>query len=511
MLTMSPTSSSTITPSHNVFARRSSIRRGTVASISKDIRVNDFVEIIKRQKAIQQKERAALIEAENASLLKRRHSMMTMSNKKLPLAPSANNNKTLRSRTRTMSNNDLNASHFNSTNVSQQKQRESKVPSPHTHKQQQMNATDRIRLEAAANNNTLYHHHLRKCSACCPQKEEEDMVPVEYSSSNSDLSTEEEEEEGGCHLSPSTSTSSSSLTSQQRRRHQRPFLNPKNTESTQFLPWQQRNANEVNVIKDIELISNQIKELLDIKSYYSEELQQSDYKHRIQECKALVAQQQKLLDQLGESIETTTTKPPSSPTTPTTTQTAAAATNTTATTNKQKKSTLAICQEVYKSWTLPKSATTQVTIKQKQDKKESDTIISIQGVCTTIESSLIPGKLLSCSNSNDTITSFHPVHQFKYDIDITHGDRLNKFKLLNTKQWQPDQSAHTCSFKHCSQEFNLFQRKHHCRGCGHIFCHTHSTNRLPLFHPNNTQKPVFSRVCDGCFYQLVNVHSLQPL
>lgn len=395
MLTMSPTSSSTITPSHNVFARRSSIRRGTVASISKDIRVNDFVEIIKRQKAIQQKERAALIEAENsASLLKRRHSMMTMSNKKLPLPPSTTNyNKTLRSRTRTMSNNDLNASHFNSTtNVSQQKQRESKVPSPHTHKQQQqqMNATDRIRLEATAaannNNNTLYHHHLRKCSACCPQKEDEDnedMVPVEYSSSNSDLSTEEEEE-GGCHLSPSTSTSSSSL-------QRRPFLNPKDTESTQFLPWQQRNATEVNVIKDIEIISNQIKELLDIKSYYSEELQQTDYKHKIQECKALVAQQQKLLDQLGESIESTSTKPPPSPSSPTQTT----STTNTATTNKQKKSTLAICQEVYKSWTLPKSATTQVTIKQKSDKKESDTIISIQGVCTTIESSLIPGKVKS--------------------------------------------------------------------------------------------------------------------
>lgn len=118
---------------------------------------------------------------------------------------------------------------------------------------------------------------------------------------------------------------------------------------------------------------------------------------------------------------------------------------------------------------------------------------------------------MSLSNSNDKITSFHPVHQFKYVIDITHKDRLDKFKLLDVNQWQSDNNAHTCSFKHCSQEFNLFQRKHHCRGCGQVYCHTHSTNRLPLFNSNNTQKPIFSRVCDGCFYQLVGVNSLQSL
>lgn len=70
-LTLSPSNST----SPFSFHRRGSIRRGTISSISKDIRVNDVVEIIKQQKLIQQKER---INTEQQQLLKRRHSMANL-------------------------------------------------------------------------------------------------------------------------------------------------------------------------------------------------------------------------------------------------------------------------------------------------------------------------------------------------------------------------------------------------------------------------------------------------
>jgi hypothetical protein len=62
------------------------------------------------------------------------------------------------------------------------------------------------------------------------------------------------------------------------------------------------------------------------------------------------------------------------------------------------------------------------------------------------------------------MTTFNQVYQYHYKIDITHKERMTTFKLLNEKDWQPDHQAHICSFKQCKQEFNWFQRKHHCRG-----------------------------------------------
>lgn len=76
---------------------------------------------------------------------------------------------------------------------------------------------------------------------------------------------------------------------------------------------------------------------------------------------------------------------------------------------------------------------------------------------------------------------------------------------MHPDQWQKDEKVTACSFKHCPHTFNWFQRKHHCRGCGQIYCNTHSGNRLPLF--DKESKPVFSRVCDTCFYRLA-AHSL---
>lgn len=78
---------------------------------------------------------------------------------------------------------------------------------------------------------------------------------------------------------------------------------------------------------------------------------------------------------------------------------------------------------------------------------------------------------------------------------------------MDQEQWQKDDKVNSCSFKKCNQSFNWFQRKHHCRCCGQIYCSTHSGNRLPLFSPKETNQPVFSRMCDKCFYTLAS-HSL---
>lgn len=51
----------------------------------------------------------------------------------------------------------------------------------------------------------------------------------------------------------------------------------------------------------------------------------------------------------------------------------------------------------------------------------------------------------------------------------------------------------------CPITFGLFDRRHHCRKCGNIFCSAHCSNYFRLdqfaqFHPKGT----LSRGCDNC-------------
>ncbi|OCL08547.1 hypothetical protein AOQ84DRAFT_292923 [Glonium stellatum] len=89
-----------------------------------------------------------------------------------------------------------------------------------------------------------------------------------------------------------------------------------------------------------------------------------------------------------------------------------------------------------------------------------------------------PTFLLSCFTTSDTLLS-------------NHADLL---KL------QPDNSTSVCSASACHKPFSFFDRRHHCRRCGGIFCGAHSSNTVrlnqhALFHPNGS----YYRACDRCF------------
>jgi hypothetical protein len=64
---------------------------------------------------------------------------------------------------------------------------------------------------------------------------------------------------------------------------------------------------------------------------------------------------------------------------------------------------------------------------------------------------------------------------------------------------QADGSTSVCSASSCQEPFGFFQRRHHCRKCGGIFCWQHSSKQVRLdelarFHPDGE----LHRACDRC-------------
>ncbi|KAL5479347.1 hypothetical protein EMCRGX_G022860 [Ephydatia muelleri] len=77
----------------------------------------------------------------------------------------------------------------------------------------------------------------------------------------------------------------------------------------------------------------------------------------------------------------------------------------------------------------------------------------------------------------------------------------SKQKLIDIKEqsqgqiWQDSNNIEHCQL--CSSVFSVAKRKHHCRSCGGVFCHSCSEKNIQLA---SSSKPV--RVCDGCYTTL---------
>ncbi|XP_027075181.1 protein FREE1-like [Coffea arabica] len=78
-------------------------------------------------------------------------------------------------------------------------------------------------------------------------------------------------------------------------------------------------------------------------------------------------------------------------------------------------------------------------------------------------------------------------------------DWMNLMKLGHEEKdhWVPDEAVNKCTA--CSSIFNAFNRKHHCRNCGDIFCDKCTQGRIALTADENAQ-PV--RVCDRCLAEV---------
>ncbi|KZT08935.1 uncharacterized protein LAESUDRAFT_723230 [Laetiporus sulphureus 93-53] len=139
---------------------------------------------------------------------------------------------------------------------------------------------------------------------------------------------------------------------------------------------------------------------------------------------------------------------------------------------------------------------------------ECASVSSSQGICasTSSESSSL-STLDSQSCASDPGSAELPV--------IRRNEHLAV--LLPKHLWKPDAQASHCDIFLCRKKFSIWERRHHCRKCGGVFCNDCSsrattllnTSNLEFFFPPHdipistfgspTSPVVLSRVCDHCW------------
>ncbi|ORY69710.1 uncharacterized protein BCR38DRAFT_90742 [Pseudomassariella vexata] len=65
--------------------------------------------------------------------------------------------------------------------------------------------------------------------------------------------------------------------------------------------------------------------------------------------------------------------------------------------------------------------------------------------------------------------------------------------------WKPDNESTICDEPSCMRSFSYWNRRHHCRKCGNIFCDAHSSFDIPLDQDAQyNPKGAISRACGHC-------------
>lgn len=91
-------------------------------------------------------------------------------------------------------------------------------------------------------------------------------------------------------------------------------------------------------------------------------------------------------------------------------------------------------------------------------------------------------------------------HYDKNNI-TTKSFKTEDIQPITKDHWVPDDYRDACF--DCNTKFNLFERRHHCRHCGEIFCYKHLRHFLYLnsqahFIIGATGLGKLVKVCDGC-------------
>jgi ribosomal protein S27E len=105
-----------------------------------------------------------------------------------------------------------------------------------------------------------------------------------------------------------------------------------------------------------------------------------------------------------------------------------------------------------------------------------------------------PGKT---STSTSTVVTSAGVQQRKGSIVDWVSIRARAVTQEEKQHWVPDEAATKC--RNCNTVFSAFNRRHHCRNCGDVFCDSCTRGRTTLTAEPDAE---VVRVCDRCLAEV---------
>ncbi|XP_076940668.1 protein FREE1-like [Bidens hawaiensis] len=151
--------------------------------------------------------------------------------------------------------------------------------------------------------------------------------------------------------------------------------------------------------------------------------------------------------------------------------------------------------EVYDSSTLAFWSKSSVDIEPRRIRLQSNSYTT-NTLLDTITAATIQVKEMGvCSRPVEAVKVTEQSTEKKKGL----GDWMNKIKPVNEEKdhWVPDEAVTKCTG--CGSDFSAFNRKHHCRNCGDIFCDKCTQGRIALTSEENAPQV---RVCDRCMLEV---------
>ncbi|KAH8940071.1 hypothetical protein BDL97_15G069300 [Sphagnum fallax] len=151
---------------------------------------------------------------------------------------------------------------------------------------------------------------------------------------------------------------------------------------------------------------------------------------------------------------------------------------------------------VFTFWAKSAVDVEQRTIRLKSSSHTTSAILdTITAACVQLSEMLARDGPNKASSSTSLVPS--PVVQRKSSIVDWVSIRPQALTQEEKQHWVPDEAATKCS--NCSVEFSVFNRRHHCRNCGNLFCDRCTQGRTALTAETDAE---VVRVCDHCLAEV---------
>ncbi|KAI3724483.1 hypothetical protein L2E82_36262 [Cichorium intybus] len=153
--------------------------------------------------------------------------------------------------------------------------------------------------------------------------------------------------------------------------------------------------------------------------------------------------------------------------------------------------------EVYDSSTFAFWSKSSVDIEPRRIRLQSNSYTTNTLLDTVTAATIQVKEMGGRSRPADTVKVIEQSNEKKKGL----GDWMNIIKPPNEEKdhWVPDEAVTKCTG--CGTDFSAFNRKHHCRNCGDIFCDKCTHGRVALTSEENAPQV---RVCDRCMLEVTH-------